>query len=73
MTLAQLKDKALELAPSERLRLAEVIWDSLDSEPDAFTLTDAQRTLLDQRLSEFLAHPEDALPWSEVQAKLDES
>ena len=71
MTLAQLKDRALELAPSDRLRLAEVIWDSLESEPTPFTLTDAQRALLDRRLSDVLAHPEDALTWPEVQARLD--
>ena len=72
MTLAQIQEKALELSPWERSRLAEVIWNSLDAEPDAFQITDAQREVLDRRLSESLAHPEDALTWPEVKARLEE-
>jgi putative addiction module component (TIGR02574 family) len=41
----------LALSPAERIQLVEDIWDSLAEFPEAITLTEAQRQLLDERLS----------------------
>ena len=60
----------LTLPVSERLRLAEALWESLSSEPDAFPLSDDQRRLLDQRLDACLANPDDLLTWDEIKAGL---
>lgn len=70
MTLSQLQEKALELPESERLQLAEMIWDSLEAKSEVFHLTEAQRQMLDQRRGEILAHPESALTWDELKAEL---
>lgn len=72
MTLTQLQEKALELPAAERLRLAEVIWESLDPGAEPFPLTKVQRHLLDRRRAEYLTNPESALTWDELQARLDE-
>jgi putative addiction module component (TIGR02574 family) len=66
---AQLQE-ILALPVSERLRLAEALWQSLEGEPEVFHLTDGQRQLLDRRLDAFLANPDDVLSWDEVKASL---
>ena len=68
MTKAQLQE-ILELPAPERLRVAEAIWDSL--EDAELPLTDAHRKLLDERLTAFLADPEDTLTWPELKARLE--
>jgi len=58
----------------ERLRLVEDIWDSIAQEanvrPEVLPLSDAQRAELERRAAEAKAHPEDAIPWEEVQTRL---
>ncbi len=66
---AQFQD-ILTLPVRERIRLAEALWESLGSEPEAFALNDDQRRLLDQRLDASLANPDDLLTWDEVKAGL---
>ncbi len=63
--------KILALPVAERLRLVQAIWESLDREPEAPSLTAGQRRLLDQRLDALLANPDDLLTWDEVKAGLD--
>lgn len=70
MTRTQLQERILELPPSERLSLADAIWDSLEEERDSFSLTDSQRSTVHRRLDEFLAYPERALTWPELKARL---
>ncbi len=72
MTLAQIQEKALELPVTERRELVKVLRSSLDSESEAFPLTDAQRQMLDRRRAEYFANPESALTWAELQARLDD-
>jgi len=73
MTRAQLQEKIFELPAAERLSLAEAIWDSVERERDVVALTNAQQQVVDRRLDEFLANPEGALTWSELQARLSKS
>lgn len=56
----------------ERLQLVEDIWDSIAAAADAeaLPLTEAERLLLDERLDDRDAHPEAALPWSDVRARI---
>ena len=60
----------LELPVSERLKLVEVIWDSIAEAPEALTLSDAQRAELDRRLEEYEKNPDEGLPWPEVKARI---
>jgi len=63
-------DELLKLSVPERIQLAEDLWDSIASEPEALPLTDAQRSEIERRLAEHARDPEAAIPWEEVRARL---
>ena len=60
----------LELSVPERAKLAQAIWDSIAEVPENVPLTDAEKDLLDQRLSEYLQEPEAVVSWSAIRAEL---
>jgi len=51
----------LKLPAEERIRLIELLWESLAAEPGALTLADAQRSVLDERLAEHERAPDDVV------------
>ena len=59
----------LQLSVSERIQLAEDIWDSI-AEAGALPLTEAQRQELDRRLADAEANPGVGTPWDAVKARL---
>ena len=61
--------KVSSLSPADRLELIGVVWDTLS--PDDLPVTDAERALLDARLTDIEAHPGDQSPWPEVRARLE--
>ena len=60
----------LQLSVPERIQLAEDIWDSIVSFPEAVPLTDAQKAELDHRLEKYRQSPEQSIPWSTVKEKI---
>jgi putative addiction module component (TIGR02574 family) len=56
----------LKLSPEERLRIAEIIWESLAADPSSVPLSDAHRTTIDERLSEHERDPNDVVSKDEV-------
>lgn len=68
MTKAEM-ESLLELPVSERVELTELLWKSLEREPDAL-LTESDKTVLRRRLQEFERNPEGGIPWEEVKAEL---
>ena len=60
----------LELPVDERMRLVEVIWDSISAAPESLPLTDWQRDELDRRLAEYEADPASGSSMEEVFARL---
>ena len=52
----------------EQIELVEAIGDGLVSRDAAPSLTEAQKTELDRRLADYIANPDDVVPWSEVKA-----
>ena len=62
--------EALKLSPGERLQLIEALWDTLSEED--IPLTAEERALLDARLADLEANPDDQSPWSEVKARLEQ-
>ena len=62
--------EALKLSLSERLQLIEALWDTLSEED--IPLTAEERALLDARLADLEANPDDQSPWSEVKARLEQ-
>jgi putative addiction module component (TIGR02574 family) len=60
----------LELTPTERVQLAEDIWDSVAEVPEALPLTSAQKTELDRRLAAYRQNPSAGSPWSDVKRRI---
>lgn len=60
----------LELPVAERIRLVEIIWDSIAAVPEAVPVSDELRADLDHRLAEFEAYPEAGFPWQEVRERV---
>ena len=65
---ADLLAAALRLSPSERLELIEALWDTL-AEQD-LPVTPEEQALLDARLADMDANPNDQSPWEDVKARL---
>ena len=51
----------LRLPTEERLRLVELIWESLASSPTTVPLSDAHCAVLDERLAEHNRNPDDVV------------
>ena len=61
----------LKLSVSERVQLAEEIWDSIAAAPEALPVTDAQKRALDIRRDAHSSEPTSTRSWEEVRADLD--
>ena len=59
----------LRLPVEERLRLVELIWESIAADPSAIPLGDAHRKLIDERLVEHDSNPDDVVTRDEVLAE----
>jgi putative addiction module component (TIGR02574 family) len=51
----------LKLPPEERLRLVELIWESLCATPSAVPLSDAHCAAVEEELAEHRRNPDDVL------------
>ena len=60
----------LELPVAERIRLVELIWDSIAAVPEAVAVSEELKAELDRRLAEFEANPEGGSPWEEVHERI---
>ena len=60
----------LELPVQERIRLVELIWDSVAAIPEAVEISPALKAELDARLKDFEANPEAGYSWDQVKARL---
>lgn len=59
----------LKLSAEERLRLVEIIWESLAADPSSVPLGDAHRAALDESLAEHERNPDDVISRDEVLAE----
>jgi putative addiction module component (TIGR02574 family) len=62
-----------ELSPSEKMILAQQLWDSVAVEQNAIELTTAQKTELNSRLSQFESDQNIGLDWNTVKSKILDS
>lgn len=60
----------LELPVQERIRLVELIWESVAAVPEAMEVTPELKAELEVRLKEFEANPETGYSWEQVRARL---
>ena len=58
------------LTVSERIQLAQDLWDSVAESEEVVELTDAQRAELDLRLSAHGSDPSAAIPWEVFRREL---
>jgi putative addiction module component (TIGR02574 family) len=65
-----LKVEIANLSVSERIQLAEDLWDSILENPDDVPLTDAQQKELDHRLEEYNRNPTLGTDWETVKRRL---
>ena len=70
--MSVLLEQALKLPISERIRLADDLYDSVSGSPGSVRLTDAQVAELERRLEDHRKNPDDAIPWEEVRDRLRE-
>lgn len=68
--MSVLLEQALQLPISERIRLADELYDSVGGSPGSVRLTEPQVAEIERRLEHHRKHPEDAIPWEEVQDRL---
>ena len=59
-----------ELSASERILLAEELWDSVAANEELFPLTDGQRSLLDERLASYILDQEAGDTWENVRNRI---
>ncbi len=59
-----------DLSQSERILLAEQLWDSIVEDQDSLEVTEAQMELLQQRLSAYKASPDEGSTWEEVRNEM---
>jgi len=66
---ADLMRELRRLSFAERVELLEELWNETESEHPE--LLDWQKALLDQRLKDAEAHPEDWVSWDEAKQRLE--
>ncbi|MFA5924407.1 MAG: addiction module protein [Methylococcaceae bacterium] len=62
--------KIHELSISERIVLAEKLWDSIIDESAPIEMTEKQKFELDHRLQAFLDDQDVGSPWAEVKERI---
>ena len=59
-----------ELSQSERILLAEELWDSIAENQDSLEVTAAQKKILEERLAAYRASPNEGSSWEEVKKEM---
>jgi putative addiction module component (TIGR02574 family) len=57
---------ALKLNVRERFELVELLWNSIADAGVNYPISATERAMLDERLADCIAHPDDEEPWSKV-------
>jgi putative addiction module component (TIGR02574 family) len=69
-TTEQILNQALALDDSERAELTERLWESIEPQRPADDLSDAQKSMLDQRWEDIVSGKVKCLSHEEVMTKL---
>jgi putative addiction module component (TIGR02574 family) len=60
----------LDLSVSERIQLAQDIWDSVAEVPESLALADDEKAEIDRRLNAYHKDPNAGSPWSVVRDRI---
>lgn len=58
------------LSVNDRLALVYEIWDSIAAESESFPLTEEQKQILERRVSDLNANPNNVLTWEEIKQSI---
>ena len=64
-------DAIRQMSVSDRVRLAQDIWDSLQPSAEDLPLTEAQRRTVSERVAEHDADPSTAMSWDELHKRVE--
>ena len=70
MVARNLLADVLALPLADRVELFEHLRDNLRNEPDLDPLTEEQKRILEERLAEYDADPDEGSSWEEVEARI---
>jgi putative addiction module component (TIGR02574 family) len=70
MVARNLLADVLALPLPDRVELFEHLRDNLRNEPDLDPLTEEQKRILEERLAEYDANPDEGSTWEEVEARI---
>lgn len=59
-----------ELSHSERILLAEELWDSVAENQDLLEVTESQKRVLEHRLAAYKASPNEGSSWEEIKSQM---
>lgn len=59
-----------ELSQSERILLAEKLWDSVADNQDSLEVTVSQKKILEERLAAYKKSPNEGSSWEEVKNEM---
>ena len=62
----------LKLPVQERIRLVELIWDSVAAVPEEVEISPELKAELEARLTEFEESPEAGFSWEQVKSRLND-
>lgn len=62
----------LQLPVQERIRLVELIWDSVAAVPEAVEVSPELKAELEARLAEFEENPDAGFSWEQVKSHLND-
>ena len=68
-----LLEEAKKRSFAEKLQLVEDLWDAIAEEAAQQKISSAQQQLLEARMRESDAHPDDGKPWGVVRAVIERS
>jgi putative addiction module component (TIGR02574 family) len=66
MSAEPIIERFRKLPSTEKIRLVQQLWDEIAEEASHLPLTESQRRLLDERIDEHEANPDDVEPWEEA-------
>jgi putative addiction module component (TIGR02574 family) len=59
-----------KMPSTEKIRLVQQLWDEIAAEASLLPLTESQRQLLDERIDDHEANPDDVEPWGTAREDL---
>ena len=69
--MTQILKDILNLSVSERIIIAEAIWDSISENEETVALSDETRQLLDDRLIAHQNDPNEGSSWKDVKSRIN--